>query len=143
MILIYAGKTTMAVYALCIDGRIAYVGKSRDLVNRADTHRTKILNSNDQWYPLAREFHQRGHVITMKVLATPSYYDLDAVEKEYIQKLKPLFNNQNLGKDGYKPMSYDYAVNRLFLSYRLPMTKLEEKKKEPGWFGEEIQFRKW
>lgn len=47
MILIYAGKTTMAVYALCIDGRIAYVGKSRDLVNRADTHRTKILNSND------------------------------------------------------------------------------------------------
>lgn len=57
MILIYAGKTTMAVYALCIDNRIVYVGKSRNLVNRADTHRSNILNSDEQWYPLARDFH--------------------------------------------------------------------------------------
>ena len=77
MIMIYAGKTTTAIYAICIDGRVAYVGKSRNLRNRADNHRTKILNSEDGWYPLARDFHQRGHVITMKILATPSYYDLD------------------------------------------------------------------
>jgi excinuclease UvrABC nuclease subunit len=92
MIMIYAGKTTTAIYAICIDGHIAYVGKSRDLRSRADNHRTKILNSEDGWYPLARDFHQRGHVITMKVLATPPYCDLDKTEKEYIHKLKPLFN---------------------------------------------------
>ena len=92
MILIYAGKTTIAVYAICIDERIVYIGKSRNLVNRADTHRSMILNSNEMWYPLARDFHERGHTITMKVLATPSCCDLDKTEKEYIQKLKPLFN---------------------------------------------------
>ena len=143
MILIYAGKTTMAVYALCIDERIVYVGKSRDLVNRADAHRTKILNSDELWYPLARDFHERGHTITMKILATPSYYDLDKTEKEYIQKLKPLFNFQNMGEKGYKPMSYDVAVNKLFLGYRPPMRKYKKPQEEKNWFGEEIKFRKW
>lgn len=142
MIMIYAGKTTTAIYAICIDGRVAYVGKSRNLRNRADNHRTKILNSEDGWYPLARDFHQRGHVITMKILATPSYYDLDQTEKEYIHKLKPLFNSQCMDGEGYTPMSYDYAVNKLFLGYRPPMTK-QTNKEEKNWFGEEIQFRKW
>lgn len=39
-------------------------------------------------------------------------------------------------------MSYDYAVNKLFLGYRPPMTK-QNKKEEKNWFGEEIKFRKW
>lgn len=39
-------------------------------------------------------------------------------------------------------MSYDYAVNKLFLGYRPPMTK-KTNKEEKNWFGEEIQFRKW
>ena len=80
MLLIYAKGAISGIYALCIDGRIVYVGKSRDLVNRAKAHQTSILHSNDAWYPLAREFHERGHIITMRVLATPSYYDLDKTE---------------------------------------------------------------
>lgn len=142
MIMIYAGRTTIAIYGLFIDNKLVYIGKSRDLRNRADSHRTKILNSNEAWYPLARDFHQRGHVITMKVLATPSFYDLDKTEQEYIHKLKPLFNYQHMEGNGYEQMSYDYAVNKLFLGYRPPMTK-QNKKEEKNWFGEEIQFRKW
>ena len=143
MLSIYAGKTTMAVYALCIDERIVYIGKSKSLADRADTHRSKILNSNELWYPLMREFHQRGHFITMKILATPAYKDLEKIEKEYIQKLRPLFNTQNLGDAGYKPIPYDYAVNKLFLGYRPPMTKKPIIQQEAAWFGEEIKFRKW
>ena len=142
MIMIYAGKTTRAIYAICIDGRIVYVGKSDNLVNRADSHRSKILNSNELWYPLAREFHKRGHCITMKILATPEYKDLNKTEQEYIQKLKPLFNCVGMGKDAYQAMEYDYAVNKLFLGYRPPMTK-QKNKEEKNWFGEEIKFRKW
>ena len=142
MLMIYASGATMGIYAICIDGRIVYVGKSRDLVNRALTHTTYINTSNKNWYPLAREFHQRGHLITMKILATPEYKNLEKVEKEYIQKLKPLFNSQHMGEDGYKAMSYDYAVNKLFLGYRPPMTK-HKPKEEKNWFGEKIKFRKW
>lgn len=78
----------------------------------------------------------------MKILATPEYKDLERVEKEYIQKLKPLFNSQHMGEEGYKTLSYDYAVNKLFLGYRPPMTK-QKPEEENNWFGEEIQFRKW
>lgn len=35
MLLIYAKGAVSGIYALCIDGRVVYVGKSRDLVNRA------------------------------------------------------------------------------------------------------------
>lgn len=123
MLIIHPGRAVCGIYALCIDNRIVYVGKSRDLVHRAKAHQTSILHSNDAWYPLAREFHERGHVFTMKVLATPEYKDLGKVEDEYIQKLKPIFNQQGLGKAGYKPMEYETAVNKLFLGYRPPMTK--------------------
>ena len=143
MLLIYAKGAVSGIYALCIDGRIVYVGKSRDLVKRAKTHQTYILRSNDAWYPLAREFHERGHVFTMKILATPEYKDLGKVENEYIQKLKPLFNQQGLSGAGYKPMEYETAVNRLFLGYRPPMKKQTMPEPDKNWFGEEIKFRKW
>lgn len=143
MLLIYAKGAMSGIYALCIDGRVVYVGKSRDLVNRAKEHQTHILHSNDAWYPLAREFHERGHVFTMKVLATPEYKDLGNTEIEYIQKLKPIFNQQGLGKAGYKPMEYETAVNKLFLGYRPPMKKQTVQEPQKNWFGEEIEFRKW
>lgn len=143
MLLIYAKGAVSGIYALCIDNRVAYVGKSRDLVNRAKAHQTSILHSNDAWYPLAREFHERGHVFTMKVLATPEYKDLGKVEDEYIQRLKPLFNQRGLGKDGYKPIEYETAVNKLFLGYRPPMKKQTAREPQKNWFGEEMEFRRW
>lgn len=143
MLMIYANGATVGIYALLIDGRIVYVGKSRDLPNRAKTHQTNILHSNNAWYPLAKEFHERGHVFTMKILTTCEYKDLDKIEEEYIHKLKPLFNYQSLGKDGYKPIDYETAVNKLFLGYRPPMKKQTTQESQKNWFGEEIKFRKW
>lgn len=138
MLLIYAKGTITGIYALCIDNRVVYVGKSENLPLRARSHQTNILHSDKVWYPLAREFHERGHIITMKILATPEYKDLNKTEEEYIQKLKPLFNHQGRGKDGYKPMEYETAVNRLFLGYR-PPAKQDEPKMQKSWFGEKIE----
>jgi hypothetical protein len=133
MLIIHPGHAVCGIYALCIDNCIVYVGKSRDLPNRAKAHKINILHSNDTWYPLARDFHERGHVFTMEVLATPEYKDLDSTEIEYIQKLKPLFNQHGLGEAGYKPMEYEDAVNKLFLGYRPPMkSKLRESHKRTG-----------
>ena len=143
MLIIHPGRAVCGIYALCIDNRVVYVGKSRDLQNRAKAHKTSILHSNDAWYPLARDFHERGHVITMKVLATTEYKFLEQTELEYIQKLKPLFNQQGLGENGYKPMEYETAVNKLFLGYRPPMKKQAAPEPQKNWFGEEIEFRKW
>ena len=141
MIMISAGQTTTAIYAICIDGKVVYVGKSRDLYSRAKQHKTSILHSNNQWYPLAREFHERGHLLTMRVLATPEYKDLDKAEKEFIDKVKPLFNYQN-NENKYESIDYEYAVNKLFLGYRPPIKKKKETQQK-NWFGEEIKFRKW
>ena len=139
--MIYAGQTTIAIYAICIDGRVVYVGKSRDLRSRADQHRTNILHSNNQWYPLAREFHERGHLLTMRVLATPEYKDLDKAEKEFIDKVKPLFNYQN-NENKYDSIDYEQAVNKLFLGYRPPIKKKKENQQK-NWFGEEIKIPRW
>ena len=143
MLIIHPGHAVCGIYALYIDNCIVYVGKSRDLPNRAKAHKTNILHSNDAWYPLARDFHERGHVITMKILTTTEYKFLEKLEEEYIHKLKPLFNQQGLGKEGYKPMEYETAVNKLFLGYRPPMIKQTKQEQNKEWFGEEYTFRKW
>lgn len=142
MLMLYADSATPGIYAICIDDRIVYVGKTRDLYARAKTHKSNILNSNEVWYPLARDFHQRGHLFTMKILAKPEYKDLDKTEKEFIEKFKPLFNCQGMSEKGYQSISYDIAVNKLFLGYRPPLIKVKEEPKD-SWFGEQMTFRKW
>ena len=77
----------------------------------------------------------------MRVLATPEYKDLDKAEKEFIDKVKPLFNYQN-NENKYESIDYEYAVNKLFLGYRPPIKKKKETQQK-NWFGEEIKFRKW
>ena len=145
MIGIYSSSTRSGVYAICIDGHIAYVGQSADLWSRAASHYYNILHNDTLWYPLAREFHERGHYISMKILATPPEKDLLKIEKEYILKLKPLFNSQHRETQEYKTLDYGAAVDKLFLGYRPPVAKTPIQKQQPeeAWFGDKITIRRW
>ena len=80
------------VYGIYIDDKLVYIGQSKDVWFRANAHRHCILCDQGSWYPLAREFHERGHNITLKMLKVVESKDLRSKEKEYITQLQPLFN---------------------------------------------------
>ena len=44
------------IYSISIDGRVVYIGQSADLHSRALSHRYNILNSQELWYPLMKNF---------------------------------------------------------------------------------------
>ena len=83
----------------------------------------------------------------MKILAKPPQRELLETEKEYIIKLKPMFNSDYRGDEAYKPIEYGEAVNRLFLGYRPPAETVSKYKrpepKEEAWFGDKITIRRW
>ena len=89
MLLIYAKGAVSGIYALCIDGRVVYVGKSRDQSRKE--HQTHILHRS--WY-LASSMN--GHVFTIKSCHTSK--DLGTEMNSQSPSIK------GLGKAGYKPM---------------------------------------
>ena len=42
MIALSPHSTEIAIYAICIDNKIAYIGKSKNLWDRVAAHKTKI-----------------------------------------------------------------------------------------------------
>lgn len=131
------------IYAICIDYKIVYIGQSADLWTRAKQHYNSILSSTRMWYPLAREFHNRGHKITMRVLEQVKPNELQERERKYIAAYNPLFNSQ-YKQEKYTPIPYNEAVNTLKLAYRAPNPKREIPKNiETDWFGDKIEFRRW
>ena len=131
------------IYAICIDYKVVYIGQSADLRTRAKQHYNSILSSTRMWYPLVREFHNRGHKITMRVLEQTKPDELYDREKKYIAAYNPLFNSQ-YAQEKYSPIPYNEAVNTLKLAYHAPNPKHEIPKNiETDWFGEEYTFRRW
>ena len=56
------------IYSISIDGRVVYIGQSADLHSRALSHRYNILNSQELWYPLMKNFLERGHEISFDII---------------------------------------------------------------------------
>ena len=128
------------IYSINIDGRIVYVGQSADLHSRALSHRYNILNSQELWYPLMRNFLERGHEISFDIIESVNPKNLRQKEKDYIFLYQPLFN-QKLSTNNKKiPCNYFKAVQALKLKEQpylgIETIQKEELAKTMGWFGE-------
>ena len=131
MIALSPHSTEIAIYAICIDNKIAYIGKSKNLWDRVAAHKTKSLHSDKVWYPLARECHKRGHWITLKILDKSQIKDLTKKEQEYIAKYTPYFNRQLNEKHCFTSTDYDAIVKALNLDWLPPY-----REPKSNWFGE-------
>ena len=128
------------IYSISIDGRVVYIGQSADLHSRALSHRYNILNSQELWYPLMKNFLERGHEISFNIIESVSPKNLKQKEKDYIFLYQPLFNQQLSTNNQKIPYNYIEAIQTLKLKQQpylgIEIVQKEELAKARGWFGE-------
>ena len=105
-------KNQWGIYALVLNGRIIYIGKSINLYRRLNEHRLSILKalkkplkgySNRKYNYIASAVSQHGATITymvLKHLDNPDKKQLDKWETFFIQQYHPQFNIEKNGEDG-------------------------------------------
>ena len=105
-------KNQWGIYALVLNGRIIYIGKSINLYRRLNEHRLAILKalkkplkgySNRKYNYIAASAIGHGATITymiLKHLDNPDKKQLDKWETFFIQQHHPQFNIEKNGEDG-------------------------------------------
>ena len=105
-------RNQWGIYALVLNGRIIYIGKSINLYRRLNEHRLAILKAlkkplkgypNRKYNYIASAVKQHGAIITyiiLKQLPSPDKKQLDQWETFFIQKYHPQFNIEKNGEDG-------------------------------------------
>ena len=104
-------KNQWGIYALVLNGRIIYIGKSINLYRRLNEHRLSILKAikkplkgySNRKYNYIASAIQHGATITYMVLKHLDNADkkqLDKWETFFIQEYHPQFNIEKNGEDG-------------------------------------------
>ena len=105
-------RNQWGIYALVLNGRIIYIGKSINLYRRLNEHRLSILKalkkplkgySNRKYNYIAASVVGHGATITymiLKHLDNPDKKQLDKWETFFIQEYHPQFNIEKNGEDG-------------------------------------------
>ena len=105
-------RNQWGIYALVLNGRIIYIGKSINLYRRLNEHRLAILKalkkplkgySNRKYNYIASAVSHHGATITymiLKYLDNADKKQLDKWETFFIQEYHPQFNIEKNGEDG-------------------------------------------
>lgn len=106
-------RNQWGIYALVLNGRIIYIGKSTNLYRRLNEHRLAILKAikkplkgypNRKYNYIATSVISHGATITYIILRHldnhPDKKQLDKWETYFIQLYHPQFNIEKNGEDG-------------------------------------------
>ena len=105
-------RNQWGIYALVLNGRIIYIGKSVNLYRRLNEHRLAILKAlkkplkgypNRKYNYIASAVKQHDATITyiiLKQLPSTDKKQLDKWETFFIQQYHPQFNIEKNGEDG-------------------------------------------
>lgn len=105
-------RNQWGIYALVLNGRVIYIGKSINLYRRLNEHRLAILKAlkkplkgypNRKYNYIASAVKQHNATITyiiLKQLPSADKKQLDQWETFFIQKYHPQFNIEKNGEDG-------------------------------------------
>ena len=104
-------RNQWGIYALVLNGRIIYIGKSINLYRRLNEHRLSILKAlkkplkgySNRKYNYIASAIQHGATITYMILKHLDNADkkqLDKWETFFIQQWRPQFNIEKNGADG-------------------------------------------
>lgn len=131
------------IYAIYIQDKLVYIGKSTNLNNRVYQHERGIITGKGgcSWYNIAKEFYIRDYDIKIVVVEPVEEKELLAKEQYYIELHRPIFNTRLTSTCNQKtPKSFGEAISML----RLPMREVakqedianKERAEQKGWFGE-------
>lgn len=121
MVDIFTYSHDSGIYGIYIDNALVYIGKTKNFRQRFSGHATSMRHSKAQWYPLAREFDKRGHIIEAKILECVPLVSLSEKEKEYIDNFQPMFNIDECPKYKTRPSNYDAAIEILGIAGKPPV----------------------
>ena len=103
------------IYSISINGKIIYIGKSKNMLWRVAEHYVGIKLQTEHKYRLMAEAQRRGYTIKFDVLyyakskrKTAIIEEIGKAEGEYIRKYMPLLNTQIPHEENWKK----FAVNR-------------------------------
>ena len=133
----------IGIYGIFIDNKLVYIGQSKQLSTRAQTHERGIRGNhyhNSNWYSIAHQFYLHGHDITFRVLEEVESNSLIETEERYINNLQPIFNTKKNGKYEKIPTDYEKVVSLLKINTK-PYVGLDnmicrDRAEQMGWFGE-------
>ena len=111
------------IYKISIDGIVAYVGKSDDMLWRLAQHYSSLRSGNAAHkYQILREAKQREHRVTFEVLYYAKSKNKDELEEElgaaegmYIRKLRPPLNTQIPQESNWRKYDYNAKANAVTL----------------------------
>ena len=110
------------IYQITIDGAVAYIGKSTDMMQRLAQHISSMKLSKSHKYQVLREAKQKGHTVTFSVVCCAKSKrmcdireEIGAAEGEYIRKLRPPLNTQIPHADDWRKYDYNAASQTITL----------------------------
>ena len=111
-------RSSSGIYAITIDNRIAYVGKSVDVRQRCITHIYNVENgyySKEKKYSLLLSARLGGHTIDCIPLCYCAPHELDSMEDYFIEQYKPPLNILTpYGKNKIKDLMIEDLLSILF-----------------------------
>ena len=133
----------IGIYGIYIDDKIVYIGQSKQLSTRAQTHERNIRKGakwNGDWYLIANQFYLHGHKIEFKVLEEVPLDQLIKTEERYIQAIQPIFNTRKNDRNCQIPTDYVTVANILNIEVKpfIGLDKMicKDRAEQLGWFGE-------
>lgn len=89
------------IYCIKINGKIVYVGKSRNMLQRIADHYVGIKTGTEKKYRIMAEAQRKGHSIDFDVLyyatgrtSSAIIEEIGEKEGEYIRQFRPILNTQ-------------------------------------------------
>lgn len=118
------------IYKISIDGIVAYIGKSDNMLWRLAQHYTSLRSGDTAHkYQILREAKQREHRVTFEVLCYAKSKSKDDLEEElgaaegyYIRKFRPLLNTQIPKESDWRKYDYNAAAVTVTLEEILAAT---------------------
>ena len=118
------------IYKISIDGIVAYIGKSDNMLWRLAQHYTSLRSGDTAHkYQILREAKRREHRVTFEVLCYAKSKSKDDLEEElgaaegyYIRKLRPLLNTQIPKESDWRKYDYNAAAVTVTLEEILAAT---------------------
>ena len=105
------------IYTVCIDGKLVYIGKSKNMLLRIAHHLAEIekIKPISNKYKVLNQAHKNGHNIEFDVIYYAKRKQDEAIKKEigykegvFIRKFKPCLNYQIPKVDNWR----SFTVNK-------------------------------
>ena len=107
------------IYAILLDGKIVYIGKSINILKRMAQHYVGIRLQSEHKYEILAQAAQQGHQIRFRVLCYTE--NIDTAEGELIRQYKPPLNYQIPKEENWRQYDLNPLARTITLQQLLDM----------------------